>query len=104
MIESRYTPMGALPSWLSKIVGTIVRGTQVTVPTPAGNVVFDLSDPKAVATAKSILSGARVSTTVGNKPQTPLEQASAAVESVPGGWLTLAGAALALVFLMRRRG
>lgn len=104
MIESRYTPMGALPSWLSKIVGTIVRGTQVTVPTPAGNVVFDLSDPNAVNTAKQILTGARVSTTVGNRPQTPLEQASAAVESIPGGWLTIGAGALALVLLMRRRG
>jgi hypothetical protein len=96
------------PDWLTKIVGAVIKSTTVTVPTPAGNVIVDLSDPASIAAAQKILTGTKVSTTVGTKPTTPMAQVNAAVESVPGGWLTVAavaaGAFLLLTRMMGRRG
>jgi hypothetical protein len=79
--------LGALPSWLSAIANKIVQGTVVTVPGPAGPIVFDLSDKAGMDRAKAALTGVRVTTTVANRPPTPLEQINQTVrDQVPGGW------------------
>jgi S1-C subfamily serine protease len=98
-----------MPSWLTSIVGKVVKGTTVTIPTPAGNVVVDLNDPNSVAAAYKMLTGAKISTNLGPKPASPISQFNTAVESnVPGGWLTVAAVAGLAVFvlpkLLGRRG
>ncbi len=85
------TQLGAVPDWLKRIAGTVVRGTTVTVPTPAGPIVVDLGNPDSVAAAKRAITGVTVNTNVGPKPPTPLDQVNAALSSAPGG---IAGVAL----------
>jgi hypothetical protein len=99
----------SLPSWMTSIVGKVVKGTTVTIPTPAGNVTVDLNDPNSVAAAYKMLTGAKISTNLGPKPANPVDRFNTAVESnVPGGWLTVAAVAglavLVLPKLMGRRG
>ena len=102
-----YESLGALsvPSWLKSVAGAVIRGTKVTVPTPAGPMVVDLGNKASVDAAKAAITGSRVGVTVGNQAPTPMERVNAAAEQVPGGWLTIA-AVVAGAFLMlkgRRR-
>lgn len=98
--------LGALPSWLTNIVGKVVRGTTVTVPTAAGPVVVDLGNKASVDAARAALTGARVSTSIANRPASPLQAVDATVqENVPGGWLTIAaGGVLAFLILPKLLG
>lgn len=97
----------SLPSWASNIVGAVLRGTQVTVPTPAGPLTFNLGNPADVAALKQLVTGTTVQVTRRPPPpSSPIEQAQAFVqEKVPGGWLTVAGVGLGavLLFTMLRR-
>lgn len=90
------------PDWLTNIVGAVVKGTTVTIPTPGGPFVVDLGDPASIAAAQAALKGTKLSTSVGTKPTTPLQQVNAAVESMPGGWLTVAGIGLAAFLILPR--
>jgi hypothetical protein len=91
----------SVPDWLRKAVGGVVRGTTVTVPTPAGPVVVDLGNPASVAAAKQAILGTRVNTRVGQSPPSPFQDVNAAVSSgVPGGWLTIIAGGLAAVFIL----
>lgn len=103
--------MGALPGWLSAITNKIVRGTIITIPGPAGPITFDLGDPNGTAKAQAAWNaalnaakGARVTTTVSNRPPSIFEQVN---QSVPGGWGTIAlvgvGLAVAIPLIMRSR-
>ena len=93
----------ALPSWLKNIAVKAVQGTTVSVPTPAGPVNVDLGNPQSVAAAKAALTGTKISTTVGQRPTTPLETVNQAVTTgVPGGWLTIAGAAVLAIIILPR--
>lgn len=92
MYEARNdAQLGAVPDWLKRIAGTVVRGTTVTVPLPTGPIVVDLGNPASVAAAKRAITGATVNTNVGPKPPTALDQVNAAISSAPGG---IAGLAL----------
>jgi len=108
MYERMPANIGALPrwltppSWLRNIAGSVFKGTKVTIPTPAGPQTFDLGNPADVAALKKLLTGAKVSTSVGQQPTNPLDQANRAVqENIPGGWLTIIGLGLAGFFLVR---
>lgn len=93
--------MGALPGWLSSIVNKVVRGTTVTVPTPAGPVVVDLGNKASVDAARAALTGARISTSVANRPASPFQDVNATVqEKVPGGWFTIAAAGAFALFVL----
>jgi hypothetical protein len=97
-----YQAIGALPDWLKQVAGAVVRGTTVTIPTPAGPVVVDLGNPQSVAAAKAAVTGAKISVTAGTKPTTLPERINAGVTgNIPGGWATIAAAVAALVFLPR---
>lgn len=96
--------LSGIPSWLQAIGNKIVKGTTVTVPTPAGPVSIDLGNKASVDAARRALTGTRVSTSVANKPASPIEQFSDHVENnVPGGWLTVGLAAAAALFLLSKR-
>ena len=113
MYQSRYpsdlSGVGALPSWLTKIAGAIVRGTTVTVPTPTGQVIVDLGNPASVAAAKAALlnaaKGTKLGTNVGTQPT--LMPAAPAYGDAPSNLLPmLALAAVGLIVLpklLRRR-
>lgn len=92
------------PAWLRKIAGTVIHGTTATIPTPTGvPITVDLGNPASVDAAKRALAGTKLSTSVGQPAPTLAQQADAAVTgTIPGGWLTLVGAGLALLFLRRR--
>jgi hypothetical protein len=93
--------LGALPSWLAAIGNKIIKGTTVTVPTPAGPVTVDLGDPASVNRAKTILSGTRISTSVASRPPSAPQQVDQFVqEQIPGGWLTIAGVGLGLLVFL----
>lgn len=105
------TRLGALPrqitppSWLRNLVGSVIRGTSVTVPTPAGSQTFDLGNPSHVAFLRSMASGASLSVT--RKPpaaDTPAGKINEAVQNVPGGWVTIAGGIVGLFFLAKMLG
>ncbi|MFH1177109.1 MAG: hypothetical protein V1750_06855 [Acidobacteriota bacterium] len=91
------------PAWLRNIVGTVIQGTKVSVPTQTGiPITVDLSDPQAMAKLKAMLAGTTFSTSVGTTKPTIAQQAANALESIPGGWLTVAGAALLGVLVLPR--
>lgn len=97
------TLAGVIPDWLKRVAGAVVRGTTVTVPTPAGPINVDLGNPESIAAAKRAITGATVNTNVGPKPATPMDQVGAAVSSFPGGIGGLALLSLGLLALARRR-
>ena len=94
------------PSWLvdeaKKLIGSAFRGTQVTIQTPAGPQVFDISTPGGIAALQAMIASAKI-----GKPTptpSPVQQANDFVQSrIPGGWLTIAGGALVLFLLLKRR-
>lgn len=88
------------PAWLRNLVGTAVQDLHVAVPTPAGTV--NLTPAQIAAYA----SGARVSFTVPKPgPQLgPVERAAGFVESIPGGWITVAAVVVGGYLLLKRRG
>ena len=106
------------PAWLRNIAGAILRGTQVTVPTPAGPQTFDLNNPQgaaqlrnlanqAIAAVRSAASGATISVTrkPGGSVSDPVSQVNKAVtENVPGGWVTVAGGVIGLFILAKMLG
>lgn len=95
--------LGALPGWLSAIGNKVVRGTTVTIPGPGGTpIVFDLGDPQGMARARAALSGARIQTSLSNRPPSMLEQLNQDVrEQVPGGWATVGVGVLGLLWLAK---
>jgi hypothetical protein len=105
------TPTGlgfTLPAWLTPpksirgivgtIVGAVVRGTVVTVPTPMGTQTFDLGNPQDVAMLQQIASGIKI----GRPAPTPSPVGTAdqfVTSHVPGGWLGIALVGAGLIFL-----
>lgn len=88
------------PSWLRNLVGSVVRGSTVTVQTPAGPQTFDLGNPSDVAALKNIAAKVKVNVG-GNRPAGPAENVINTVENIPGGWLTIAAVAAGIIFLPR---
>ncbi len=95
-----------LPRWLTPpkfvrdIAGAVLRGTQVTVPTPVGPQTFDLGNPADMALLKNLVTGTKVSTRVGPRPPSAMERVTQTVEAIPGGWLTLAAVGVGLFLVM----
>ena len=71
------------PAWLRNAVSDLAHGKATTVPIPGGSTAT-VTPPTAL-----------------QKP-TPEEQASAAVESIPGGWLAIAAIGAAAFFLLHK--
>jgi hypothetical protein len=106
------------PAWLRSIAGAVLRGTQVTVPTAAGPQTFDLNSPQgaaqlraiaaqAVAAIRNAASGATISVTrrpAGSAGDTMAQVNKAVSENVPGGWLTIAGAAVSVFLIAKNLG
>ena len=69
------------PQWLRDAVSDLAHGKTTSVPVPGGSTAT-LTPPSAL-----------------QKP-TPVEQANTAVESVPGGWMTIAAVIGAAIFLL----
>lgn len=92
------------PAWLrslgSKVVSAIKSNVRVSVPTPAGTITVDPNDPDSLRRAQEILRGARVE--VGAPAPSPAQQAASMVESIPGGWLTVAAIGTGLMWLATR--
>lgn len=97
-----YQQIGAIPDWVKRLGASIVRGTIVSVPTPAGPVTVDLGNPDSLARLKAVLAGTKITTQVGTPAPTPAQQVNAAVSNVPGGWMTMVLAAGAALFLLPR--
>ena len=103
MYESRDNTLGALglavPDWLKRLAGAVVRGTRVTIQTPVGPQTIDLSKPggaEALRALQESLRSAQFEFT--SAPRTVAQQFQAGIAQVPGGWVTigLVGAALLL--------
>lgn len=96
-----------LKTVLQRVAGAVLKGTQVSVPTPVGTQTFDLGNPADVAILKQMATGIRFGQAA-PEPTSPVETAKQMVsEHVPGGFggLALIGAGLlALVLFSRRRG
>ena len=86
-----------LPSWASNLVQDVVQDVRLTVNTPAGPV--SVTPAQALAYAK----GAKLSVARPGALPGPIQQVANAVQGIPGGWLTVGAAALALVFLLKRK-
>ena len=98
-----YQQIGALPDWLTKLGASLIKGTTVSIPTPAGPVTVDLGNPASVAAAKAAVTGTKLSISTAPKPTTPVQAVNAAVtQNVPGGWLTIGLGAAAAMFLLPR--
>jgi hypothetical protein len=88
-----------------RIVGAVARGTQITVPTPAGDQTFDLGNPNDLQMLRNMAAGTRITT----KPESQGGAASVAEqvsEHVPGGWGTIAvvgGLLVAFLMFGRKR-
>lgn len=101
-------PIGELPKWLTPpkwlrdLVGGVVKQSRVTVQTPVGPMTVDLGDPEQVRQLKEMVARARIE--VGTRSPSVIDQITEQTAGIPGGMLTvLAGAALLLFLLMRRR-
>jgi hypothetical protein len=84
---------------VKNLVGSVTRGTRVTIQTPLGPQTFDLSKPgaaEALARLKESLKSAQFDYTSGPRPSTPGQFVQAGIAQIPGGWATIAlvGAAL----------
>lgn len=91
------------PAWLRNIVGSVVSGTKVSIPTESGiPITVDLGDPEAVAKLKAMILGAKVSTSVGTPRVSTMDRINTGVESIPGGWFTVAAAAVVGVLVLPR--
>jgi hypothetical protein len=98
------------PAWLRNIAGAVLRGTQVTVPTPAGPQTFDLYDPAGAAKLKAMAEQAKAilaqsTFTLSRRPSAAATAAGkvnqAVTENVPGGWATVIGGGVALFFIAK---
>lgn len=99
--------LGALPTWLKAIAGAVVRGVQVTVPTPVGPQTFDLNNPAHRAQLETMARGTRVSVKPPQDTPSPTDRINDAVSQVPGGWLGVLGGVFGAFLLyksMSRRG
>jgi len=92
------------PAWLRNFAGAVMKGTQISVPTPAGvPIVVDGSDPSALQKIINALKGTQVSTTMGKPAPSLPQQAENAIESIPGGWFTIIALGLGVFLLLKRR-
>ena len=95
-------PKWITPAWLRNIIGGVVKQTRVTVQTPVGPMTVDLGDPEQLRQLKEMLAKAKVE--IGTKSPSIIDQMATQAAGLPGGMLTvLAGAALLLFLLLRRR-
>ena len=95
--------LGSLLDQLEAAGKAILKGTTITVPTPAGPFRVDLGDPASVARARAAVAGTQISTSVSasNRPTTPIQQVNQQVQqNVPGGWVTIAAVGLLAVFVL----
>jgi hypothetical protein len=95
------------PKWLRNLGAKLISQTHVAVPTPAGPKTFDLSNPDHLAELKSLVTGTHV--TLGPTPPTMVDQFESAganvgkvVESIPGGWITIAAVGIGLLLIVPR--
>ena len=92
------------PAWLRSAAGAVLKQTTVTIPTPMGPMTYDLSNPAQAKALQDIATKTKVS--VGKQSGGGfMQQVETSVESIPGGWLTIAavGAAAVLLFMFARR-
>lgn len=96
------TQLGSLLDQLKSAGQAILKGTSVTVPTPAGPFKVDLGDPASVARARAAVAGTQISTSVASRPATsPMQQVDQQVQqNVPGGWVTVIGVGLLVAFVL----
>lgn len=80
----------SLTNLLKSIAGAVVRGTQVTVPTPTGQQTYDLGNPSHVRALESLISGVKIG------------KAPAAGNSGSSDMLKWGLGALALYLLLKR--
>ena len=50
----------SLSNLLKSVAGAVVRGTQVTVPTPTGQQTYDLGNPSHVKALESLIAGVKI--------------------------------------------
>jgi len=107
----------SLPRWLTPprsvrelaagIVGAVVRGTTITIPTPVGPQTFNLGDPSQRAQLEAMVRGTRVNVATPEPGGGGFDINRTVQSNVPGGWATIAmvgvAAALVLPRLLRRR-
>lgn len=93
------------PAWLRQAVSSAVQAIKpkITLNTPAGPVTVD---PTNATEIRQTISQLRPSVTFGAQPPTLFDRVSAGVDAIPGGGVTLAlaGGALLLLLMSRRRG
>lgn len=98
-----YSTVGGLgfsiPPWVARIAGAVVNGKVVSVPTPVGAITFDLSNPDSLAALAKMVSGTKITAA---PTLTPAPARPSFVDSIPGGWLTLIGVGLGVVYFARR--
>lgn len=88
------------PKWLRDLGAKVIGQTKVSVPTPAGvPITVDMGDPAQVEALRRALLGARFQV---GQTQPTFPEFSTAVQSVPGGWATIAVAGGLLAFFLFR--
>jgi hypothetical protein len=98
------TPPKTIRNIVGSIAGAMLKGTTVTVPTPAGTQTFDLGNPSDRAFLEKMAAGLKISRTPEAAPGAVSQADKLVTEHVPGGWLTLAAAGAGLFLFMGRRG
>lgn len=97
------------PQWLRSAAANALKSLKVNVnvPTPAGPVSVDPTDPRVLQAVRDTIKNTTISVRGGNAPQpaSPVQQADDLVNThVPGGWLTVAAVGVGVAFLLSRRG
>jgi hypothetical protein len=88
---------------ISGVVGAAIRGTQVQVPIPGGGTAtYDVSNPASLAALQQIVSGIRITRSPAS-PTQPGFRPMSIVDSIPGGWLTIAAGGVLAFMLLKRR-
>lgn len=89
------------PAWLRNIVGGVIRGAVITVPTPVGPQQFNVTSQADLDRLKAMISGTKLEVRVNQQPG-PMEQISSAVQSFPGGAMGMVLALLGGAYLLKR--
>jgi len=93
------TPPRSIRDLVKGIAGAVVRGTTVTIPTPAGPQTFNLGDPAQRAQLEALIRGARLNVAT-PEPGGRFDLGRSIEQNVPGGFATLALVGLVGLLLM----